>query len=89
MSWYSDGERFDEHDMPYCDRCTRGNSAEECNACVERHHEEECRAQGQRCETCIFYEWDVVKEIMYCSNSDSDWYREEGEDEGWCDKWQD
>ena len=41
MSWYSDGERFDEYDPPYCERCTRGTSYEECRACERMHAEAE------------------------------------------------
>lgn len=39
MSWYSDGERFDEYDPPWCENCTRGNSYEECERCCARHME--------------------------------------------------
>lgn len=43
MSWYSDGERFNEHDDPYCiwkskatnGRC--GNSKAECDRCMEEY----------------------------------------------------
>ena len=41
MSWWSDGDRFDEWDPPYCERCTRGFSKEECDRCVARHREAE------------------------------------------------
>ena len=41
MSWYSDGEPFDEHDPPWCKRCEGGNSYEECKRCCERHMAEE------------------------------------------------
>lgn len=40
MSWYSDGEYFDEYDPPYCERCNGGTSYEECQACVRRHEED-------------------------------------------------
>ena len=37
MSWYSDGEPFDEYDPPFCEGCTRGFTKEECDACVAMH----------------------------------------------------
>jgi len=40
MSWYSDGEPFDEWDPPYCSRCSGGNSYEECKRCQERHEKD-------------------------------------------------
>ncbi len=42
MSWYSDGEKFDEHDDPYCvwKKCTKGNSKEECDKCLKRVYAE-------------------------------------------------
>lgn len=89
MSWYSDGEPdLYDRDPDYCENCNRGFSKAECDACEERHHEMKCRAEGQRCETCTYYTWDVVKEIFYCDNAESEWHGEEGEDEGWCGKWQ-
>lgn len=92
MSWYSDGEPFDEHDLPWCDRCPHGDeggdSYEECQACSRRHLEMECRAEGQRCETCVSYKWDFVKEVFYCDNCKSEWLNEEVYDDGWCDKCQ-
>ena len=39
MSWYSDGEKFNEYDPPWCENCTRGNSYEECKRCSEMHTE--------------------------------------------------
>ena len=47
MSWYSDGERFNEWDDPYCvwknkatgGRC--GNSKAECDRCMRLHMEDE------------------------------------------------
>ena len=39
MSWYSDGEKFNEYDPPWCENCTRGNSYEECKRCCEMHSE--------------------------------------------------
>lgn len=42
MSWYSDGERFDEFDPEWCERsgCPGGNSKEECDRCIARHESE-------------------------------------------------
>lgn len=37
MSWYSDGEPFDEFDPPWCMNCDGGDSKEECDRCCERH----------------------------------------------------
>ncbi len=91
MSWYSDGERFDERDMPWCENCPYGDgggdSAEQCKRCSDRHLEAECRAEGQRCETCEYFAWDFKDEIFYCSNSQSEWHNEELEADGWCEKW--
>lgn len=47
MSWWSDGEPFDEYDDPYCiwkskamlGKC--GNSKAECDKCMKDHYEEE------------------------------------------------
>ena len=39
MSWWSDGEPFDEHDPEYCKYCKGGTSYEECKKCEERHDE--------------------------------------------------
>ena len=45
MSWYSDGEKFDEYDPPWCERCPHGDcggdSYEECEACCRRHERKE------------------------------------------------
>ena len=41
MSWYSDGDPFDEYDPPFCETCSGGNSYEECEACMRRHEEAE------------------------------------------------
>ena len=47
MSWYSDGEPFDEYDPPWCKNCPHGDeggdSYEECEACCRRHE----RAEGK------------------------------------------
>lgn len=93
MSWYSDGEMdlFDR-DPDYCEGCPYGDeggaSKAECDACAGRHLEMECRAEGQRCETCVSYEWDAVDEVFSCRNNNSEWLNEEVYDDGWCDKWQ-
>ena len=92
MSWYSDGEMdlFDR-DPDYCENCPYGDeggaSKAECDACEARHYETECRYNGQRCETCVSYEWDAVDEVFRCRNSNSEWLNEEVYDDGWCDKW--
>lgn len=93
MSWYSDGEMdLYDRDPDYCENCPYGDeggaSKAECDACAERHYEMECRYEGQRCETCVSYEWDVVDEVFRCRNSKSEWLNEEVYDDGWCDKWQ-
>lgn len=41
MSWYSDNERFDEHDPSYCKNCKRDVSYEICKACKKLHEEPE------------------------------------------------
>lgn len=41
MSWYSDNEKFDEYDPPYCENCTRDASYETCKACQKLHEEPE------------------------------------------------
>ena len=42
MSWYSDGERFNEYDPPYCERCRRTDvSYEVCERCERMHDEAE------------------------------------------------
>ena len=43
MSWYSDGEKFDEYDDPYCiwRKCEGGESKEECERCLARAYGEE------------------------------------------------
>ena len=88
MSWYSDGEPFDEYDPPFCENCGReALSAEECRICAAAHYEQDCRDEGQRCETCYFYKWDAVKEIFYCDNCRSEWHGEECYDDNWCKEW--
>ena len=41
MSWYSDGEPFDEYDPPYCEKCKRGFTKAECDACQKLHEEKQ------------------------------------------------
>ena len=43
MSWYSDGERYNERpDPPYCKRCKKIEvSKEVCDRCVWMHEERE------------------------------------------------
>ena len=51
MSWYSDGEPYDERDMPWCERCPHGDqggdSYEECQACCRRHLRAEEEEDGE------------------------------------------
>ena len=37
MSYYSDGEPFDEYDYPWCENCKGGNSKAECDRCYKMH----------------------------------------------------
>lgn len=54
MSWYSDGEKFNEHDDPYCvwksmaNKGKCGNSKAECDACMAAHRKEE--EEADECE---------------------------------------
>lgn len=41
MSWWSDGEKFDEHDDPYCIGCERGFTKAFCDRCQTRRMLEE------------------------------------------------
>ena len=43
MSWYSDGEPFDEYDDPYCEQihCEGGDSYEQCRRCLARVYGQE------------------------------------------------
>ena len=50
MSWYSDGESFDEYDPPWCESCVGGRSKDYCDECCRRHWEEEehsCIEEGE------------------------------------------
>lgn len=48
MSWYSDGERLNEYDPPWCDGCEGGDSYEECQACCRRHERIEAEYERER-----------------------------------------
>lgn len=37
MSYYSDGERCDEYDYPWCENCKGGESKAQCDACYKMH----------------------------------------------------
>ena len=37
MSYWSDGERFDEYDYPWCETCKGGESKAQCDACYKAH----------------------------------------------------
>lgn len=37
MSWYTDGEPFDEYDMSFCKGCTISESKAQCDACIKAH----------------------------------------------------
>jgi len=41
MSWYSDGERFNEWDPSYCRHCKRETTKELCDRCQRLHEEME------------------------------------------------
>lgn len=82
MSWYSDGERFDEYDPPYCERCTRDTDYDMCQRCMQRHDEEE---DG----TSVFEELnnEIITEVEkvvnnYCAGCEFC----EFDEEVWCDK---
>lgn len=37
MSWWSDGEPFDEYDYPWCENCKGSESKAQCDACYKAH----------------------------------------------------
>lgn len=37
MSWYSDGEKFDEFDPEWCETCRGSESKAQCDACCKMH----------------------------------------------------
>ena len=43
MSWYTDGEPFDEHEPEYCKHCTNsaceGWTKADCDRCIKMHEE--------------------------------------------------
>lgn len=39
MSWYTDGEPFDEFEMSFCKGCTVSQSKAYCDACIRAHLE--------------------------------------------------
>ena len=41
MSWYSDKERFDEYDPPFCRDCTKDTDKAACDRCFSGHFEGE------------------------------------------------
>ena len=41
MSWYSDGDRFNEWDPSYCRYCERETTKEQCDRCQRLHEEME------------------------------------------------
>lgn len=41
MSWYTDGESFDEQEPDFCKGCTIAESKEQCDACIRAHEGEE------------------------------------------------
>ena len=61
MSWYSDGEKFDERDMPWCERCPHGDqggdSYEECEACCRRHERKGDQEEDEEvlCKDCVHF----------------------------------
>ena len=80
MPWY-------EIDPKKCESCKREVSHEICQECGRREAEEEAKARGERCESCVFWEWDFVNETYQCRNTESGWLGEETESEDWCDGW--
>lgn len=50
MSWYTDGEPFDEYDMSFCKGCTISESKAQCDACIRAHlGEDEEEEMGELC----------------------------------------
>ena len=37
MSWYTDGEPFDEYEWSFCRGCTISESKAQCDACIKAH----------------------------------------------------
>lgn len=45
-------------------------------------------SECKKCESCRWYEWDFIKEVMYCDNPASELYELEGEDNDCCEEWE-
>lgn len=75
MSWYSDGEKFNEHDDPYCvwksmaNKGKCGNSKAECDACMAAHRKEE------KSDRVAYYERQG-DEYVYYDENECELYRE-------------
>ena len=52
MSWYSDGEPFDEYDPPYCAGCQKYTNESYCCRCRKEHDVEE--------NEDYYREWDEI-----------------------------
>jgi len=76
MSWYSDGEPFDEQDPPYCAKCKAGFTKAECDACVKFHD----KLQRERELEAKRYAVDEYGYPLYDFDDDED---EEEEEEEW------
>lgn len=61
MSWYSDKERFNEHDDPYCvwkSNATKGRCGQtkaECDRCMAEHIKQVKYCDVYECEECPRY----------------------------------
>lgn len=78
MSWYSDGEHFDEYDPPYCERCRRTDvSYEVCKQCVRMHNEEDEEEDEEEEEEGGAERWltadDVIARIERGAEGASGW----------------
>ena len=47
MSYYSDGEPFDEYDYPWCEYCKGTESKAQCDACYKAHTAIECEEEPE------------------------------------------
>ena len=63
MSWYSDGDPFDEYDPPWCRGCKGGHSYAECKRCCEYHLAEEKANERYRLEQDGYFTDDEQEEI--------------------------
>lgn len=59
MSWWSDGEKFDEHDPDYCIGCERGFTKAFCDRCQTRRMLEEMERN----------KWESEDEDEYCQKN--------------------